>query len=95
MTPKEFIARLETIATEARHHPEPAAAVALLAQLLLDLAVSLEPLAEKYALVLQASGFPGELAGAVEQVRSDLQSTTIETPVGEFNPDLDTTGTAG
>lgn len=89
MTPKDFVSRLETIAQGARHHPEPAVAVALLSQLLLDMAVQLEPIATKYALVLQASGFPGGMEGTVDQVQQDL------TAAGGFDPDLDTTGTAG
>lgn len=82
MTPKEFISRLETIAQDARHHPEPAVAVTLLAQLLLDLAVELEPLAAKFSLVLQAGGFPGPLAQTVDQVQSDLSAAG-----GAGNPD--------
>jgi hypothetical protein len=104
MSPKDFIERLSTIAQDARHHPEPAVAVALLAQLLLDLAVQLEPLADKFSLLLKASGFPGDLAGALDQVHAELASTGVMTEDGVSaaiaayeagGGDQDSTGTAG
>lgn len=75
MTPKEFIERLQAIAQEARCHPEPAVAVSLLAQLLLDLSLELMPLAQKYGLLLQASGFLDHLEASANQASADLQAT--------------------
>ena len=60
MPPKQFIEALAKIANEARHHPEPALVVAELAQLLHTLALELMPIAEKFAFVLGAAGFPPE-----------------------------------
>lgn len=77
MKPNEFIARLQTIAQDARHHPEPAVAVSLLAQLLLDLTMELQPLAQKYGMLLQASGFLDNLEASANQAAADMQATAV------------------
>lgn len=104
-----FIDRLAALAQEARHHPQPAQAVALLAQLLLDVVTELQPLAQKYGLLLKASGFLESLERSVDETQLQLtaaslpgaQAGTYEdlqasaTSVTGHDPDQDTTGTAG
>ena len=80
MKPNEFIARLQSIAQDSRHHPEPAVAVAVLAQLLLDLTLELQPLANKYAMVLNATGFLDNLDKAILQTQADMQNTAAGSP---------------
>lgn len=72
MKPSEFIERLQSIAQDSRHHPEPAVAVSLLAQLLLDLTIELEPLAQKFGLLLQASGFPGGTGEMLAHIEAEI-----------------------
>ncbi len=77
MTPKELIERLAHLAAEARHHPEPAVSVAMLADLVLELAQQLEPLVSKFNLLLSAAGFPDDsLADLVNQAEAELATTT-------------------
>lgn len=86
-------ARLADLAKEARHHPQPAVAVALLSQLLLDVVVELQPLAQRYALVLKASGFLANLERSVESAALQLAATGGTRP-DPFDVHQDTTGTA-
>lgn len=73
-TPQAYVDRLTQLAASARHHPEPAVAVSLLAQLLLDVVRELQPLAEKYSLILKASG-----ASAVfEALEEDLRQAELQ-----------------
>lgn len=83
MKPSEFIQRLQTIAQDARHHPEPAVAVSLLAQLLLDLTLELEPLAKKYGALLQASGFLDQLEATVTKTSEEVQATAAPSSPAE------------
>lgn len=71
---QQYIARLTALATAARHHPEPAVAVSLLAQLLLDFVAELQPLVQKYGLLLKAGG----AAALFEQLEADLAAAELE-----------------
>lgn len=73
-TPENFIARLDALAQEARHHPQPSVAVALLAQLLLDVATQLQPLVQRYGLLLRTGG----AAAILEDLDRHIQSTELE-----------------
>lgn len=73
-TPKDFIARLAALAAEARHHPQPAVAVALLAQLLLDLVAELQPVAEKYALLMRSGG----ALAVIEELDRNLMEAELQ-----------------
>ncbi len=82
MSPKELIERLSNLAAEARHHPEPAVSVAMLADLVLELAKQLEPMVSKFSLLLSAAGFPDDsLADLVNQAEAELATSGT--------PDLD------
>lgn len=61
-TPENFVLRLAALAEEARHHPQPGVAVSLLAQLLLDVVAELQPLAQRYGLLLRTGGAAAILA---------------------------------
>lgn len=73
-SPQQYIERLTALATAARHHPEPAVAVSLLAQLLLDFVTELQPLVQKYALLLKAGG----AAAVFEQLEADLEAAELQ-----------------
>ena len=102
MKPAEVIDRLTAIAEQARYHPEPGYVVQILAQLLLDLAVSLKPVAEKYAVLLQASGALDEIELSVLASQAEIETTADASKPAEdasqaqtaFDPAQDTTGTA-
>lgn len=91
---EQFVSRLANLAKEARHHPQPAVAVALLAQLLLDVVVELQPMAQKYALLLKASGFLDNLERSVDQAAMELAAIGPAKPEG-FDAAQETTGAAG
>lgn len=106
--PQQFLTRLATLAQESRHHPQPGVAVAMLCQLLLDVVAELQPLADRYGLLLRTGGAGAVLAeldkhieGAkLQLVATSLPAAGITTGEGStdqagHNPDLDTTGTAG
>lgn len=76
-SPKQYIERLTALATAARHHPEPAVAVALLAQLILDFVIELQPFMDKYALLLRTGG----ALAVIEELERSLGDTELRLAV--------------
>lgn len=80
---QNLIARLKLIAEQARHHPEPAVMVALLAQLLLDLATELEakaPIFMKFFTLLgtDASAFEAAIAKVQAEIDAAQAATDAD-----------------
>lgn len=73
-SPQQYVDRLTALATAARHHPEPSVAVSLLAQLLLDFVTELQPMIQKYGLLLKAGG----AAAVFEQLEADLAAAELQ-----------------
>lgn len=79
-TPENFVLRLAALAEEARHHPQPGVAVSLLAQLLLDVVAELQPLAQRYGLLLRtgaAAAILAELDKHMEAAELQLGATAL------------------
>lgn len=72
--PQQYVDRLTALAEAARHHPEPAVAVSLLAQLLLDFVAELQPTIQKYSLLLRTGG----AAAVFEELERDLAATELQ-----------------
>ncbi len=91
MKPAQLIEQLTEISQQARHHPRPGHMVAILAQLVLDLATELQPIAAKYGVILAATGALDNIEQSVTQAAAELEATAS----GQFDQAQDTTGTAG
>lgn len=71
----DFLTNLQTVADTARHHPEPGLAVSLLAQLIQDMAVTLQPHLEKFGVLLNQAGLLDGLDKAAVQAQIDLKNS--------------------
>lgn len=69
-----LIERLKLIAEQARYHPEPAVMVALLAQLLLELATELEA---KAPMILKFMSLIGADASAIDAAIQKVQAEMV------------------
>lgn len=73
-SPQQYVDRLTALAEAARHHPEPAVAVSLLCQLLLDVVKEIQPITQKYGLVLRTGG----ALAVLEALEQDLAAAELQ-----------------